>query len=244
VGGAAAALNRPIDFQRLAAPPPRWDDALFWTFHATFGGLVRRWVRLCVEGAPPADGGFVLAANHSSLFDPILLGTAIRRRIVYLMTESLWRSPGLGWFYRWNRAIPLSSRGGNREPLRAARQVLQQHRVVGIFLEGGLSRDGLLMLGNPGAVSLVLNEGLPIVPVGILGAADVLPPGARLPRFRRVTIRFGEPMQPADFDRLGSDRRTRLKDATATIMRRIASLTDQVAREDALAGARSSADSG
>ena len=116
-----------------------------------------------------------------------------------------------------------------------ARAVLQQGRVLGIFPEGGLSRDGLPMLGSPGAVSLVLQENVPIVPVGILGAHAAMPPGAAWPRPRRITIRFGAAMLPAEFDAMGGgDRRVRLREATATIMRRIAALTGQTAREDAL----------
>ena len=119
--------------------------------------------------------------------------------------------------------------------MRAARAVLQQGRVLGIFPEGGLSRDGLPMLGSPGAVSLVLQENVPIVPVGILGAHAAMPPGAAWPRPRRITIRFGAAMLPAEFDAMGGgDRRVRLREATATIMRRIAALTGQTAREDAL----------
>ena len=190
--------------------------------------------RMRVEGAPPS-GACVLAANHTSFLDPVLLGASCQRRVVFLMTEVIWRSPTFGWFYRWNRAIPLSTRGGNREALRAARSVLQQGRAVAIFPEGGISRDGLPMLGSPGAVSLVLNEGVPIVPVGIVGAGRVLPPGAAWPRFARVTVRFGEPITPAVLDELGGDRRSRLRDATTLIMRRIAALTGHTAREDVLA---------
>jgi 1-acyl-sn-glycerol-3-phosphate acyltransferase len=180
----------------------------------------------------------VLAANHTSFVDPLVLGAVTRARIFYLMTEVVWRSRALGWFYRWNRAIPIRSRGGNREALRAARAVLQQGRVLGVFPEGGLSRDGLPMLGNPGAVSLVLQQGVPIVPVGIVGAHAAMPAGAKWPRPRPITVRFGTPIQAAEFDALGGgDRRERLRLATATIMRRIAALTGQEAREDALARA-------
>lgn len=231
-----------IDYERLATPPGRWDDALFWGFHAAVGLGLRVCFRYRVEGAPPAEGGFVIAANHASFLDPLLLGASLRRRVTYLMAQTVWRSASFGWFYRWNRAIPLSARGGNREALRAARRVLGQGRVVGIFPEGGLSRDGLPMLGSPGAVSLVLNEGLPIVPVGIVGASAVLPAGARVPRLRRVVIRYGEPIRPADVDALGGDRRTRLRDATALIMRRIAELTGLEAREDVLARAATTAE--
>ena len=224
--------------ERLAAPPPRWDDALFAVFRVGFGTLLRGWFRMRVEGPPPPPGAWVLAANHASFVDPLVLGAVVRRRVVYLMTEVVWRSRGLGWFYRWCRAIPVRTRGGNREALRAARTVLQQGRVLGVFPEGGLSRDGKLMLGSPGAVALVLHEQVPIVPVGIVGAHAALPPGAALPRPRRITIRFGEPIRPEELDALGGgDRRARLREATALIMRRIAALTGTTAREDELAAA-------
>ena len=220
------------------APPPWWSDALFAVFHVVFGTLLRVWFRLRREGPPPPSGACVLAANHTSFVDPIVLGAVVRTRVVFLMTAVLWRSRGLGWFYRWNRAIPISVRGGNRDALRAARAVLQQGRTLGIFPEGGLSRDGRLMLGSPGAVSLVLQEQVPIVPVGIVGAHAAMPPGTALPRPARITIRFGAPILPAELDALGGgDRRARLREATTLIMRRIAALTGDTAREDVLAAA-------
>lgn len=222
----------------MARPPSGVDNALFTAFRIGFGGLLRLVFRIRVDGPPPPAGAFVLAANHSSFVDPLLIGAVVPRRIVYLMTEVVWRSPGLGWFYRWNRAIPVGTRGGNREAMRAARSVLQQGRVVGIFPEGGLTRDGGMMLGNPGAVALVLQENVPIVPVGIVGAHGVLPPGAALPRLRPIRIRFGAPILPADVDALAADRRARLRAATTLIMQRIAALAGTVAREDALAARR------
>ncbi len=225
-----------------ADPPGRLDTCLFWPFWFCCRIGARLWFRLRIEGAPPRTGAYVLAANHTSFVDPVVLGVSVRRRVVYLMTEVVWRSPRLGWFYRWSRTIPVGVRGRNREALRAARAVLQQGRVVGIFPEGGLSRDGMPMLGNPGAVSLVLNEGVPIVPVGIVGAAQALPAGASWPRPRRITVRFGAPILPAELDALGeSDRRTRLQAATCLIMARIAALTGHESREVALAAHAASA---
>jgi 1-acyl-sn-glycerol-3-phosphate acyltransferase len=224
----------------MAAAPGRWDDRLFSCFRIGFGRLLRLWFRIRVEGSPPPAGACVLVANHTSFLDPMLLGAVVPRRIVYLMTEVVWRSRAFGWFYRWNRTIPISLRGGNRDAMRAARRVLAQGRVIGVFPEGGLSRDGRLMLGNPGAVSLVFQEGVAIVPVGIVGAYSAMPPGSFLPRPRRVTIRFGTPIEPNEFDALAAgDRRARLREATRLIMRRIASLTGDRAREDVVAEARS-----
>ncbi|MBX3465021.1 MAG: 1-acyl-sn-glycerol-3-phosphate acyltransferase [Planctomycetes bacterium] len=227
--------NGPDD--RRAAPPGWRSNALFWPFWVVVGGLLRLWFRLRVVGPPPPPGGCVLAANHTSFVDPIVLGAAVRRRVVFLMTEVVYRSRSLGWFFRWNHAIPVALRGGNREALRTARAVLQQGRVVGVFPEGGLSRDGRLLLGSPGAVSLVLNENVPIVPVGITGAGAAFPPGSRWPRPRRITVAFGEPILPAQLDALGGgDRRARLQAATRLIMDRIAALSGQVSREAELAG--------
>ncbi len=216
----------------LARPAGQWNRATFWPFWAVAGLLLRLLFRLRVENRPKLAGGYVVAANHASFLDPLLLGVSSRRRVTFLMTEVVYRSPTMGWFYRWNQAIPLSTRGGNRDAMRAARSVLRQGRVIGIFPEGGVTRDGGLLLGNPGAVSLVLNEGVPIVPVGILGAGDAMPLGAGLPRLRKITIRFGEPILPSDLaGGDGADRKARLQAATATIMARIAALTGQTPRE-------------
>lgn len=221
--------------RRCGQVPSRVDDALFVVFRSMVRAGLRLWFRLRVEGPAPPPGPCVFAANHSSFLDPLVLGAVLPQRLVYLMTEVVWRSRWLGWFYRWHRAIPLSVRGGNREALRAAREVLQNARSLGIFPEGGLSRDGLPMLGSPGAVALVLQGNVPIVPVGILGAYAALPPGALWPRPRRIVVRFGTPISPAELDALGQgDRRLRLREATALIMRRISQLTGLVAREDAL----------
>jgi 1-acyl-sn-glycerol-3-phosphate acyltransferase len=226
-----------IDYGRLSKPHGALDNAVFYPFHMLVRMLLGLIFRLRVEGAPPASGGYVLAANHTSFLDPVILGSSVRRRISFLMTETVWRSASSGWFYRWNRSIPLSARGGNREGLRAAREVLKQQRVVGIFPEGGISRDGKLMLGSPGAVALVLNEGMPIVPVGIIGADEVMPVSGGF-RFRRITVRYGKPILPEEIAALGSDRKTRLREATRLIMQRIADLVGQDAREDVLEAAR------
>jgi 1-acyl-sn-glycerol-3-phosphate acyltransferase len=226
-----------VDERRArAAKPGLLSNLLFCALWLGCSLLLRLWLRLSVRGRPRLRGAFVLAANHASFLDPLLLGVAVPRRIVYMMTEIVWRSPAAGWLYRWSGAIPVSVRGQNRDALRAARSALQHGRVVGIFPEGGISRDGALMLGSPGAVSLVLNEGVPIVPVGIVGASRALPLGCALPRPRRVEVRFGAPILPAELEALApGDRKARLQAATRLIMERIAQLTGQEARETWLA---------
>ena len=227
----------------LARRPGIWNTASFWVVWVLLRLWMKVWFRARILNAPRIDGGYVVAANHASFLDPILLGSAAPRRVNFLMTEVVWRSPWMGWFYRWSRTIPLAARGGNRDALRAARSILQQGRVLGIFPEGGLSRDGGLMLGSPGAVSLVFNEAVPIVPVGICGASDAMPVGAAFPRPCRITIRFGAPITHEELMSLapGADRKTRLQAATRLIMERIAELTGAQAREHQIEQSRSSA---
>lgn len=212
------------------APQGRLSNAVFWVVWFTVRLALRLYCRFRVEGELP-QGAYVVAANHASFFDPIVLGAAVPRRVVFLMTEVVYRSRTMGWFYRWNRAIPLSTRFPNRESMRVARQALKQGRAVGIYPEGGISRDGKPLLGSPGAVSLVLNEGVPIVPVGLVGTHGLFPPGAVFPRPRRVTVRFGKPITPAELAAVPGGRRERLQGATKLIMARIAELTGHEPRE-------------
>lgn len=220
----------------LAAPPGLLNSAAFWPFWWGCRMGMRVLFRARIENPPRLDGGYVIAANHASFLDPVFLGSASTRRVTFMMTEVVWRSPAMHWFYRWNKTIPVAARGGNRDALRAARAVLQQGRVLGIFPEGGISRDGDLLLGSPGAVSLVLNEMVPIVPAGILGASRVLPIGHGLPRLHKVVIRFGAPIMPDELAALApNDRKQRLQRATTLIMKRIGELVGKEPREHQLA---------
>ncbi|MCC6672219.1 MAG: 1-acyl-sn-glycerol-3-phosphate acyltransferase [Planctomycetes bacterium] len=219
-------------------PPSWWNRFTVGAFRALGAPAIRALFRVRVENPPRLDGPYVLAANHTSFLDPLLVGAACPRRITFLMTSVIYRGRALGWFCRWNRAIPLLQRGGNREALRAARHALQRGEVVGIFPEGALARDGRLMLGNPGAVALVYGEDVPVVPVGITGAYETMPPGRGRPRRVPVTIRFGAPLTHAQLSPPDVGRKDRLVVATTTLMRAIAELSGQRAREDELRAQR------
>ena len=204
-------------------------------FRATFGPIFRWFFKIRVENSPTLAGPYVVVANHTSFLDPLLLGASSPRHINFLMTSVVWRGRGLRWFYRWMRALPLSLLGGNRDALRAARTMLGAGEVLGVFPEGGISRDGKLVLGSPGAVSLVLGDKVPVVPCAIVGASETLPFGSSRLRLKGVVIRFGAPISPAQLvEGSGPSRKDRLAAATLHIMRGIATLAGQPAREDVL----------
>lgn len=187
---------------------PRLNAAAYWGTWATFGTAVRVAFRLAVQGPRLPAGPCVVVANHASFLDPVVLCVASRRRITFLMDAILCRTPPLRWFYRLNRVIPVDPLGSNRQALRRARAALARGDVLGVFPEGGISRDGLLVLGNTGAVSLALSGNAPVVPVGIVGAGAALPPHRSWPSLRRVRVCFGAALDPRALlhgDRVGGE---------------------------------------
>ncbi|MEM7201891.1 MAG: lysophospholipid acyltransferase family protein [Planctomycetota bacterium] len=215
--------------------PPRFRRQLVWW---TGNALLRGCFRLSVEQSPKLAGPYVVAANHTSFLDPLLLSAAQRRWVCYMMNEAVYRSTRFGWFYRFAGAIPVSLWGSNRAAVRAARAALDRGEVVGVFPEGGLSRDGLPYLGQPGAVSLVLSAGVPIVPAGIIDAHHALPADGGWPRFHRVRVRFGAPIQPEELAPSSTHRKKRLAVATERLMEEIAALTGHLPRATELATLR------
>lgn len=198
---------------------------------------VRSWLfvfhRWRLHNVPKIDGPFVVVANHSSFLDPLVLGAASPRTVGFLMNSVSYRSPLMGWFYRLFESIPVDPRGGNRDALRRARTRLESGQVVGVFPEGGISRDGKLLLGNSGAVALVLSHDVAVVPVGLRGVNQALPHGSSLPRPKRIDVVFGDPIPAAEL-MVGEGRKERLAMATERIMREIGKLTDLESREDEL----------
>ncbi len=157
---------------------------------------VTAWVcfRYRVEGHVPSTGGVLVAANHASYLDIPLLGCGMMRRARYLGRSDLFPFPvvngvlqSLGW-------IPLRLGRLDRQAFGKAISLIQAGKVVVIFPEGGRSHDGHLRPPKAGIGVIVSQTGCPVVPAYIRGTFDVLPIGARWPRWRRVTVRFGEPL--------------------------------------------------
>lgn len=181
----------------------------------------------------PSEGGVILAANHLSFIDSLLLMYSLPRRVTFLgkaeyldswTTRTLFPAAGM---------IPVDRSGrGIAHSLAMAEARLDAGEVVGIFPEGSRSRNGLLHRGHPGVAHLALSSGAPIVPIGIVGTDQIQPPGKVLPEFRgSVTLKFGSPLGVgpwADQRRSASAKR----DITEEVMDSIASLTGQLRTDD------------
>ncbi len=149
----------------------------------------------------PSSGGAILCPNHTSVLDSFFVPALLPRRVTYVGKAEYmdsWKTkhlfPALGM-------IPIDREGGDaaERALSAAERVLRRGELFGIYPEGTRSRDGRLYRGHTGPARLALRAGVPIIPIGIIGAREVMPPDAKFPKLRMpVTIRFGRPI---DVDR-------------------------------------------
>jgi 1-acyl-sn-glycerol-3-phosphate acyltransferase len=159
-----------------------------------FGPAIRGIWRLEVVGAENVPAGpAVVVANHDSLSDPFFLGAALERPLRFLAKRELWRSRLVGRVLDGLGGIPVERRRGDLGAVAAAARALDEGSAVAIFPQG-------TVLGpadrtwQRGAARLALTTGAPIVPVAIVGAADVLRPGSRIPHVARVRIVIGQPI--------------------------------------------------
>lgn len=172
----------------------------------SFYGFVQRIVRglwpligrLDVQGLEnvPAQGPFLLLANHQSYLDPILIQAVVRRQI-YTMAKSTQFSDRLtGALLRRLKTFPVRRFETDPQAVRIVLRRLSEGQGVGIYPEGERSWDGRLQPPRRGVLRLILRAGVPVVPCGISGAYDIWPRWDRgLRRGGTVRIRFGEPMR-------------------------------------------------
>lgn len=153
-----------------------------------------------VEGKDnvPKEGGVLLAANHLSMLDPIVVGCAIDRPVRFMAKRELFENPFLGVILRGLGAFPVQRGKDDKDAFRQALKVLRDGEVLGMFPEGTRSLDGRVQKAYSGAAVLAEKTGACIVPVGIVGTGRVMRKGAVLPRRGRVSVRFGKPIIPAE----------------------------------------------
>ena len=166
--------------------------------------LIRLLWRVRVEGAQhvPASGPVILAPNHVTFLDSVFLPLVVPRRVTYVAKAEYFDSWKTAWFFRAVGQIPMRREGGSasERALAAARDVLEAGGVLGIYPEGTRSPDGRLYRGHTGVARLALGCHVPLVPVGLVGTGEVQRPGSNLPHpFKKVTVRFGRPLDLARF---------------------------------------------
>jgi 1-acyl-sn-glycerol-3-phosphate acyltransferase len=156
--------------------------------------LVHRYRWYGVENVP-TSGPAILAANHQSLLDPILISLAVKRRIVYIGWEYYCNWPILGPVMRLFETVPVDLDAPAPSSTARMLQALEQGRLCGIFPEAGRTFDGLLRDPKPGVALLALRSGAPIIPITIKGAYRAWPRGRRCPLISPISAYFGRPFR-------------------------------------------------
>jgi len=172
---------------------------LYWVVKGALTPVLGVCFRVKVEGREnvPKRGPVILASNHRSFLDSIFIPLVLLRRVTFVAKAEYFDDPKTAWFFRGVGQIPIRREGGSasERALASAAEVLADGGVFGIYPEGTRTRDGFLHRGHTGVARLSLRTGTPIVPVGLIGTDEVQPVDRRMPRlFRRVTVRFGEPL--------------------------------------------------
>jgi 1-acyl-sn-glycerol-3-phosphate acyltransferase len=183
--------------------PPRRRWSLGTTRVWAAGLLAASGVRLTVFGtaglAPGAS--YVYLANHQSLFDIPALLRAIPGRFRFVAKQSLFRIPVFGWALAAAGFVSVDrgDRTAARQSFAAAEQWLRDGESILVFPEGTRSTTGTLLPFKRGGFLLALRTGLPIVPVGIRGTLAVQPRGRRSIQPGVVEVRFGVPIDAAEY---------------------------------------------
>ncbi|MCK1817651.1 1-acyl-sn-glycerol-3-phosphate acyltransferase [Streptomyces sp. XM4011] len=203
-----------------------------------FGPLLRLFFRPRVEGLEnvPGEGPVVLAGNHLTFIDSVILPLISKRQVHFIgkdeyVTGRSLKGRIMAWFFTGVGMIPVARDGGHGgvAALMTGLRVLEQGKVFGIYPEGTRSPDGRLYRGRTGIARLTLMSGAPVVPFAMIGTDQVQPGGKGLPRIgrgRRITVRFGTPLDFSRYEGMDRDRYV-LRAVTDEVMTEVMRLSGQ-----------------
>jgi 1-acyl-sn-glycerol-3-phosphate acyltransferase len=155
------------------------------------------------------------------------------RRVTFVAKAEYFTTPGIkGWFqkkfFSGSGQVPIDRSGANAAEgaLKAAKRILGEGELFGIYPEGTRSHDGHLYRGKTGVARLALETKVPVIPVAVIGTDAIAPPGKKFGSLTRPLVRFGEPLDFSRYEGLENDRFI-LRSITDEIMYEIMRLSGQ-----------------
>lgn len=165
-----------------------------------FGGLYR--MRSYGEERVPRTGPVILAANHQSYFDPVIVGAFVRRTLHYMARDTLFKNRWFGSLIRSYNAFPVKRGTADVGAIKESLRRLRAGNGLLMFPEGTRTPDGRVLTMHPGVISIARRSDATIVPVALDGVFEAWPRDRKYPRWARAAVIFGDPLTTADLEGL------------------------------------------
>ena len=202
----------------------------------SIGGSLKLAFRPWVEGLEniPAEGAAILASNHLSFSDSFFLPAVLDRKVTFIAKAEYFTTPGLkgrmtAAFFKGVGQLPVDrsgARGAGEAAVKDGVAVLARGELFGIYPEGTRSPDGRLYRGKTGVARMALEARVPVVPVAMIGTAEMQPAGRVIPKVKRPGIKFGPALDFSRYYGMENDRHV-LRSVTDEIMYALMGLSGQ-----------------
>lgn len=169
----------------------------------------------------PHEGAYIIASNHMSFSDPVLLGLGQRRRLFFMAKQELFKNKFFGGLIRALGAFPVERGAGDGKAIKTGEDLIKEGNVMTIFIEGGRTKTGEFMRPRSGCALVAQQMQVPVIP------ACITITGNPKYRFAKRVIHFGEPLTPEQLGLTPDGDRRQLKNATNMIMDEIKKMREQ-----------------
>lgn len=169
----------------------------------------------------PHEGAYIIASNHMSFSDPVLLGLGQRRRLFFMAKQELFKNKFFGGLIRALGAFPVERGAGDGKAIKTGEDLIKEGNVMTIFIEGGRTKTGEFMRPRSGCALVTQQMQVPVIP------ACITITGNPKHRFAKRVIHFGDPLTPQQLGLTPDGDRRQLKNATNMIMDEIKKMREQ-----------------
>ena len=169
----------------------------------------------------PHEGAYIIASNHMSFSDPVLLGLGQRRRLFFMAKQELFKNKFFGGLIRALGAFPVERGAGDGKAIKTGEDLIKEGNVMTIFIEGGRTKTGEFMRPRSGCALVAQQMQVPVIP------ACITITGNPKHRFAKRVIHFGDPLTPQQLGLTADGDRRQLKNATNMIMDEIKKMREQ-----------------
>lgn len=169
----------------------------------------------------PHEGAYIIASNHMSFSDPVLLGLGQRRRLFFMAKQELFKNKFFAGLIRALGAFPVERGAGDGKAIKTGEDLIKEGNVMTIFIEGGRTKTGEFMRPRSGCALVAQQMQVPVIP------ACITITGNPKYRFAKIVIHFGDPLTPQQLGLTPDGDRRQLKNATNMIMDEIKKMREQ-----------------